>query len=75
MYHYIVQYFIEMPVFNASGFDPDQTPRSVVSDQGLHYLHLNTGISTNMVIIKHEDTPCIGNGTVQRVKVEKSIRH
>ena len=27
---------IEIPVFNANGVDPDQTPRSAASDLGLH---------------------------------------
>ena len=31
--------FIEIPVFNAKSVDPDQTPRSVASDLGLHCLH------------------------------------
>ena len=30
--------FIEIPVFNAIRVDPDQTPRSVVSDLGLNCL-------------------------------------
>ena len=30
--------FIEIPVFNANSVDPDQTPRSAASDQGLHCL-------------------------------------
>ena len=31
-------YIIEIPVFNANIEDPDQTPRSVASDRGLHSL-------------------------------------
>ena len=31
--------FIEILVFDANSVDPDQTPRSAVSDLGLHYLH------------------------------------
>ena len=30
--------FTEIPVFNANGVDPDQTPRSSTSDLGLHCL-------------------------------------
>ena len=30
--------FTEIPVCNANNVDPDLTPRSVVSDLGLHYL-------------------------------------
>ena len=30
--------FIEILVFNANSVDPDQTPRSVASDLGLHCL-------------------------------------
>ena len=33
--------FKEIPVFNASSGDPDQTPRSVASDQGLHRLPMS----------------------------------
>ena len=34
----IITCFIEMPVVNANSVDPDQTPRSVASDLGLHCL-------------------------------------
>ena len=34
----ILPYFIEIPVFNTSSVVPDQTPRSVASDPGLHWL-------------------------------------
>ena len=33
--------FIEIPVFNANSVDPDQTPRSVASDLGLHCLPMS----------------------------------
>ena len=33
--------FIEIPVFNADGVDPDQTPRSVASNLGLHCLQMS----------------------------------
>ena len=33
--------FIEIPIFNANGVDPDQTPRSAASDLGLHCLQLS----------------------------------
>ena len=33
--------FIELPVFNADGVDPDQTPRSVASNMGLHCLQMS----------------------------------
>ena len=32
--------FIENPVFNANGVDPDQTPHSAASDLGLHCLQM-----------------------------------
>ena len=34
----LLLYFIEIPVFNTNNVDLDQTPRSVVSDLGLHSL-------------------------------------
>ena len=34
----LISYFIEIPVFNANNVDADQTPRSAVSDLGLHCL-------------------------------------
>ena len=33
--------FIEFYVLNANSVDPDQTPRSVASDLGLHYLPMS----------------------------------
>ena len=33
--------FIEIPLFNANSVDPDETPRSVASDQGLHCLQMS----------------------------------
>ena len=33
--------FIEMPVINANGVDPDQTSRSEASDVGLHGLPMS----------------------------------
>ena len=33
--------FIKMPVLNANSVDPDQTPRFVASDQGLHCLPMS----------------------------------
>ena len=33
--------FIEVPVFNASSLNPDQTPRSAASDLSLHCLPLS----------------------------------
>ena len=30
--------FLDIPLFNANSVDPDQTPRSAASDQGLHCL-------------------------------------
>ena len=35
---FICPCFIEIPVLNANSVDPDQTPRSVASDLGLHCL-------------------------------------
>ena len=35
---FIVITFTELPVCNANSVDPDQTPRSVASDLGLHCL-------------------------------------
>ena len=32
---------VESPLFNANSVDPDQTPRSVASDLGLHCLPLS----------------------------------
>ena len=32
----LIPCFIEIPVFNANSVDPDQTPRSVASDLGVH---------------------------------------
>ena len=32
---------IKIPVFNANNADPDQTPRSAASDQGLHCLPMS----------------------------------
>ena len=37
----LLQYINEMPVLNANCKDPDQTTRSVVSDQGLHRLPMS----------------------------------
>ena len=37
-YFLLLLCFIEIPVFNASIVDPDQTPRSAASDLGLHCL-------------------------------------
>ena len=33
---FILPWFTEIPVLNANSVDPDQTPRSVASDLGLH---------------------------------------
>ena len=33
--------FKEIPIFNANSVDPDQTPRSAASDQGLRTLFAN----------------------------------
>ena len=33
--------FIEILVFDANSVDPDQTPRSAASDQGLHCLPMS----------------------------------
>ena len=33
--------FIETPVFNANSVDPNQTPRLVTSDMGLHCLPMS----------------------------------
>ena len=37
----LLPYFIEIPVFNANGVYPDQTPRSAASDLGLHCLPMS----------------------------------
>ena len=34
-------YHVLGPVFNANSVDPDQTPRSVATDQGLHCLPMS----------------------------------
>ena len=34
----LLPYFINISVFNTNSVDPDQTPRSVASDLGLHCL-------------------------------------
>ena len=38
----IIFFFIEISVFNANSVDPDQTPRSVASDLGLHCLPMSS---------------------------------
>ena len=38
---FIITSSIEIPVNNANSKDPDQTPRSVASDLGLHCLHMS----------------------------------
>ena len=37
----ILTCFVERSEFNANSVDPDQTPRSVASDLGLHYLPMS----------------------------------
>ena len=37
----IIIVFIAIPVSNANSVDPDQTPRSVASDLGLHCLKIS----------------------------------
>ena len=37
----LLLYFIEISEFNANSVDPDQTPRSVASDLGLHCLPMS----------------------------------
>ena len=32
--------FYKIPVLNANSVDPDQTPRSVASDKGLHCMQI-----------------------------------
>ena len=36
-----VIFIVETPVLNANSVDPDQTPRSVASDLGRHYLPMS----------------------------------
>ena len=38
VYFLLLPCFKEFPLFNANTVDPDQTPRSVASDLGLHCL-------------------------------------
>ena len=38
---FIINILIAIPVFNANSVDPDQTPRSVASDLGLHCLPMS----------------------------------
>ena len=37
----LLPYFIVIPVLDANSVDPDQTPRSAASDQGLHCLSMS----------------------------------
>ena len=37
----LLPWFTEIPVINANGVDPDQTPHSVASDLGLHCLPMS----------------------------------
>ena len=37
----LLLWFTEIPVINANGVDPDQTPCSVASDLGLHCLPMS----------------------------------
>ena len=39
--HFQYKGFVEIPVFSANSVDPDQTPRSVESDLGLHCLPMS----------------------------------
>ena len=53
----------------ANSVDPDQMPQNAMSDQGLHYLQKRL---QNIIMIKLTNTPYnIGNGPVQRFKVEE----
>ena len=55
--------------------DPDQTLQNAASDQGLHFA-FSSEISTKHGNDKNQpDTLYIGNGPVQRVKVEESTLH
>ena len=38
---FVMTIFIEIPVLNANSIGPDQTPRSVVSNLGLHCLQMS----------------------------------
>ena len=53
--------------------DPDQTPHSVASDQGLSLFTLNAMISIEDGYMKTNKTPpSTGNGAAQKVEVEES---
>ena len=41
IYTFVLHYFIESHGFNANRVDPDQTPRSLTSDVGLHCLPMS----------------------------------
>ena len=59
----------------ADSVDPDQTPQTAASDQGLHCLHYIQDFYHILLIIKLTRHPPIGNGPVQRVEVEEYTRH
>ena len=60
----------------ANSIDQDQTPQNAISDQSLHCLHRDLKF-----LKKHDnnknypDTPYIGNGPDQRVKLEEFTWH
>ena len=51
-YFLLLLCFIAIPVFNANSIDPDQTPRSVASDLGQHYLLMSLLCDTEYKYVK-----------------------
>ena len=54
--------------------DPDQTPQVAASDQGLHYLHLNAGISMKHNNNNTNQTHLLLEKDMYRVMVAESTR-
>ena len=49
---FIIIIFVEISEFNANSVDPDQTPRSVASDLGLHYLLMSLLLDARLKLVK-----------------------